>query len=63
MAHWEAIARFTDGTEIRFNKPYTADGNYETECEQQYAIECRLLEKAVDTGKDVEFYSVDFVED
>ena len=63
MAHWEAIARFTDGTEIRFNKPYTCNGDYEAEQEQQYRIEQNLLSKAADTGKEVEFYTVNFVED
>ena len=63
MAHWEAYARFTDGTDIRFRKPYTANGNYEAEEEQQYRIECDLIYKATETGKEVEFYTVDFVED
>lgn len=62
-AHWEAIAEFDDGTTLEFDKPYTANGNYALESEQQYNIECELLEKASNTGKEVVFYTVNFVED
>lgn len=60
-AHWEAIAEFDDGSTLEFTKPYTANGNYALEQEQQYNIECELLDKAVATGKEVVFYTVNFV--
>lgn len=60
-AHWEAIAEFDDGTTLEFTKPYTANGNYDLEQEQQYNIEQELLDKAVNTGKEVVFYTVNFV--
>lgn len=63
MEHWEAIARFSDGTELGFNRPYTAEGNFLAENEEQHKIECELLHKAVETGKDVEFYTVNYVDD
>lgn len=60
-AHWEAIAEFSDGTTLEFTKPYTANGNYEMEEEQQYSIESELLRRAANTGKEVTFYTVNFV--
>ena len=63
VEHWEAIARFSDGTELRFNRPYTAAGNFSAENQEQYEIEEELLNKAVDTGKEVETYSVVYVDD
>ena len=59
--HWEAIAEFDDGSRLEFTKPYTANGNYALEEEQQYNIECELLDKATATGKEVVFYTVNFV--
>ena len=58
--YWEAIAMFSDGSELEFTRPFTAKGS-RAEDEQQYDIECELLEKAVATGKEVIFYSVNFV--
>lgn len=60
--HWHAIAEFSDGTTLEFDKLYNANGNYALEEEEQYAIESDLLSRAADTGKEVTFYSVDFVE-
>ena len=60
--HWHAIAEFSDGTTLEFDKLYNANGNYALEEEEQYAIESDLLSRATDTGKEVTFYSVDFVE-
>ena len=59
-AHWEAIAEFSDGTELRFTRPVTVSG-WQAEDEQQYAIEQDLLRKAENTGKEVVFYTVNFV--
>lgn len=59
-AHWEAIAEFSDGTTLEFTRPVTVSG-LEAEADQQYAIECELLDKATNTGKEVEFYTVNFV--
>lgn len=61
--HWEAIAEFDDGSRLEFTRPYTANGNYALEEEQQYNIECELLDKATATGKEVVFYTVNFVGD
>ena len=61
--HWHAIAEFSDGTTLEFDRAYNADGNYSLENEEQYGIESELLTKATDTGKEVTFYSVDFVDD
>ena len=36
---WIARAKYADGSEIERQFPYTADGNYEKECEEQYEIE------------------------
>ena len=60
---------FSDGSELEFTRPFTAKGSrvedeqqYDIECELlEYDIECELLEKAVATGKEVIFYSVNFV--
>ena len=60
--YWHATARFDDDTTMEFNRAYTADGNYAVECEQQYRVECELLARASNTGKQIVFYSVDFVE-
>lgn len=51
---------FSDGSELEFTRPFTAKG-WRAEDEQQHDIESELLEKAVATGKDVIFYSVNFV--
>lgn len=59
-AHWEAIAELDDGTRIEFIRPCTVR-NYADVEEQQYNIECELLDKAADTGKEVVFYTVNFV--
>lgn len=61
--HWEAIAEFDDGSRLEFTRPYTANGNYALEEEQQYNIERELLDKATATGKEVVFYTVNFVGD
>lgn len=61
--HWHAVAEFSDGTTLEFDKLYNANGNSALEEEEQYAIESDLLNRAVNTGKEVTFYSVDFVED
>ena len=59
-AHWEAIAEFSDGTTLEFTRPVTVSG-LEAEADQQYDIECELLDKATNTGKEVVFYTVNFV--
>ena len=37
---WIARAKYEDGSEIEKEFPYTANGNYEKECKEQYEIEC-----------------------
>ena len=56
--YWEAIAELSDGSELRFTRPYNENMNDD---EQQYRIEEELLQKAVGTGKEVVFYTVNFV--
>lgn len=36
---WIARAKYEDGSEFEKSFPYTADGNYAKECEEQYEIE------------------------
>ena len=60
MGHWEARAKYADGSEVSRDFAYTAGGNYETECEEQYSIECWLLER---DGVPAIWYSVDYVDD
>ena len=55
---WVARATYADGTEIEKTFAYTANGNYEKECEEQYNIECWLLNK----HDDCTWYSVDYEE-
>lgn len=59
MEHWNARATYADGTEIDKDFPYTADGNYSKECEEQYRIEAWLLEE----HEGCTWYSVDYVND
>lgn len=59
-AHWEAIAEFDDGTTLEFTRPVTVKG-WQAENDQQYDIECDLLDRATATGKEVVFYTVNFV--
>ncbi len=61
MGHWEARAKYADGSEVSRDFAYTAEGNYETECEEQYSIECWLLER--ESESPVIWYSVDYVPD
>ena len=58
---WVARAKYADGSELEKCFPYTADGNYVRECEEQYEIECWLLER--DTESPVIWYSVDYVDE
>ena len=46
---WVARARYEDGSEIEQRFPYTANGNYHAEREEQYRIECWLLERDTDS--------------
>ena len=55
---WIARARYADGSEIEKEFPYTANGNYEKECEEQYEIEGWLLERETDSP--CIWYSVDY---
>ena len=58
---WIARAKYADGSEIEKRFPYTADGNYARECEEQYEIECLLLER--ETGSPCVWYSVEYEEE
>ena len=55
---WEAVAEYEDGTRIEKMFPYTANGNYEKECSEQYDIECWLLKQ----HPRCTYYSVPYVE-
>lgn len=54
---WRACAEYDDGSEVDKFVPYTAHGNYEKECEEQYDIERELIEVE---GKTCTFYSVEY---
>lgn len=56
---WECKARYADGTEVERLIPYDEKGNYKTESERQYELECWLLEQ----HEDCIWYSVDYVEE
>ena len=58
---WIARAKYADGSEIEKRFPYTADGNYARECEEQYEIECWLPERETDSP--CVWYSVDYEEE
>ena len=61
MYVWEAVGRYEDGTEIRKEFPYRANGNYAREEEEQHNLECWLIEQVENHG-DCTFYSVNFIE-
>ena len=58
---WVARARYADGSEIEQRFPYTTNGNYHAEREEQYRIECWLLER--ETESPCIWYSVDYEEE
>ena len=60
MEHWKAWAIYADGSEVICNFPYSANGNYVLEREEQYVIECWLLER---DGPPAVWFSVDYVSD
>ena len=55
--HWEGYAEYEDGSTARINRPYRANGNYDRECEEQYSIECELME----LHEGCLYYSVDYI--
>ena len=57
---WIATAKYEDGFEIEKEFPYTANGNYSKEEEEQYEIECWLATIANKHGSWTS-YSVDYV--
>ena len=59
MEHWTARARYKDGTEINTTFKYRAGGDYYKEEEEQYKIECYLIE----AHPDCVWYSVDYQEE
>lgn len=62
MYYWEAYAKYNDGFEIKFISEYKND---KLESEQQYELECILLEDSDYNEKHegVAFYSVALLED
>ena len=56
---WEAKAEYADGTTFEMMFPYTANGNYEAECNEQYRIECYLIER----HPGCTWYSVGYVDE
>lgn len=58
---WVARAKYADGSEIEETFSYNANGNYAKECDEQYEIECWLLERETDSP--CIWYSVDYEED
>ena len=60
---WEARANLANGESLERRFPYTADGNYVLEIDEQYACECWLMEEASERGTTVDWYSVDYVQE
>lgn len=58
--HWVARADLANGDRIEREFPYTANGNYCLEMDEQYSIECWLMEEADRRGSSVDWYSVDY---
>lgn len=63
MGMWRAIANCADGTEIEWCFPYLENGNYLSENQRQYEIECRVIEYAYAKHGGLTFYSVDYIDD
>ena len=59
METWNAQARYADGYEIDRNFPYTANGNYEKENEEQQEYEEFLLS----AHKGCVWYSVTYIKE
>lgn len=59
---WNAIGECADGTRIEKNFPYNEEGNYSRECEQQYELECWLVEQGEKHGG-CTFYSVAYMDE
>lgn len=59
MEVWLATIEFADGERIEKMFPYTANGNYRREQDEQFAIEERML-NTYGNDKEVVFYSVDY---
>lgn len=49
--YWLAEATYIDGFEVSRKFPYTANGNYSRECEEEYECECWLAEFANEHGE------------
>lgn len=62
MGKWIAKATYEDGTEIEKEYPYTANGNYYLENEEQHKIECELIEDNFYKYGLCTWYSVDYTE-
>lgn len=58
---WEARAEYADGTEVCKNIPYIP-GNIRQDNEEQYRIECELIEAGEKHGG-CTWYSVNYVEE
>ena len=54
---WEARAKYADGTSVERLFAYNANGNYLAEQEEQYQLECWLLER----HEGCIWYSVDYI--
>lgn len=59
MEYWNCRARYADGFEIERNMPYTANGNYVKENEEQ----CEYEEYLLSAHNGCTWYSVTYVED
>ena len=57
MERWEGYAEYEDGTVKTITRPYRANGNYSKECEEQYSIECELIEG----HEGCLYYSVEYI--
>ena len=57
---WEAIGKYADGSEIRKLFPSNAGDSWLKQSEEQYNIECWIMEMSED--KELVWYSVNYIE-
>ena len=59
MEVWLATVEFANGERIERMSPYTANGNYKRECDEQYRIEEYML-NTYGNDNEIVWYSVDY---
>lgn len=62
VGYWEARAEYADGTEVCKNIPYIP-GSIRQDNEEQYRIECELIEEIGNSHGGCTWYSVNYAEE